>query len=167
MSGYGSLAAACAGRLERFAELRHHHEHDVEADLAERPCDQAEEIDRLGDRIARHMPGDRRIAELQFTRVFAPHIEALVAERGERDHNYSQQATSVATVHRHLLVLWMQESVISRCHLASAPAESNVAAAFANQHRQRLVQHRSQHGTGILSQRHSRLRLPCECCCSP
>ena len=30
------------------------------------------------------MPGDRRIAELEFARVFAPHLDTPFAERGER-----------------------------------------------------------------------------------
>ena len=71
-------------RLERLAKLGHHHQHDVEADLAERAGDEREEVDGFGDGVARHMPGDRRIAELEFTGIFAPHVEASVAERGER-----------------------------------------------------------------------------------
>ena len=39
---HGARRAAMAGeRLERLAELRHHHQHDVEADLAERAGDEA------------------------------------------------------------------------------------------------------------------------------
>src|SRR5258708_5397720 len=80
-----SMNFACAGeRLERIADFGRHHQHHVETDLAERSSHEAEELHGLDHGVARHVPGDRRVAELEFARVFTPHIEALVAERSQR-----------------------------------------------------------------------------------
>ena len=55
-------------RLKYLAELGHHQQHGVEADLAERAGDKAEDVDGLHHCVACDVPGDRRIAQLEFAR---------------------------------------------------------------------------------------------------
>ena len=73
--------------MERLVDLFHfglHQQLHVEGDLAAGAGDEAEEAAGLGDAIAHGVPGDRRLAELELLHQFGLHLQAVLAERGQR-----------------------------------------------------------------------------------
>ena len=71
-------------RLVDFFDLGLHHQLHVEGDLAAGAGDQAEEAADLGDAVAHGVPGDLRLAELELLHQFGLHLQAVLAERGQR-----------------------------------------------------------------------------------
>ena len=72
-------------RLGGLGEFGRRHQHHVIGHLAEAAAQQCQELHRLGDAVARDMPGDRRLAERQFARQLGAGSQAFLArtERGE------------------------------------------------------------------------------------
>ena len=71
-------------RLVDFLDFGLHQQLHVEGDLAAGAGDQAEEAADLGDAVAHRVPGDRRLAELEFLHQLGLHFQAVFAERGQR-----------------------------------------------------------------------------------
>ena len=69
--------------LAHLGEFRLHHQHDVRRDLGERAAQHAQPAGGLRQAVARDMPGDVGLREIQFAGQFARHVEPLIAQRGQ------------------------------------------------------------------------------------
>lgn len=73
-------------RLGDLAQLARAHDDEIQRDLAERAADQREEVDGVGDAVARDVPSDARVGQGEGGREGFAHADAGGggAERGER-----------------------------------------------------------------------------------
>ena len=80
----GGAAPAGRERLEHLARLGRRQQHHVGRDLGERAGDEREEGHRLGDGVARRVPGDGGPREPQLLHQRVSDLEPAPVQRGER-----------------------------------------------------------------------------------
>ena len=80
----GGAAAAGRERLEDLARLRRRQQHHIGRNLGERTRNKREEGHRLGDGVARRMPGDSGLCEPELLHQRVGDLEPAPVQRGER-----------------------------------------------------------------------------------